>query len=89
MFNISAKTGITDNEVRGPTVFKRTRDVEFTIFLPFDTIVQTDDVTLAAVRFLMAGVYKVLESLEIDASPLKAREDDILERVRSDPEMIS
>lgn len=33
-FRISAKEGIDQPEIKGPTVFKRDKNVEFTIFLP-------------------------------------------------------
>ena len=48
MFRISAKEGITENELRGPTVFRKDKDVEFTIFLPFDTIHRDQDVLQSA-----------------------------------------
>ena len=38
IFNVSAKQVIQVNEIRGPTVFKKTKDVEYTAFLPFDVI---------------------------------------------------
>src|ERR1700733_5134476 len=36
--NLSAKTGIDANVIAGPTVFKKTKSVEYTLFLPFDRI---------------------------------------------------
>src|SRR5438128_660345 len=55
MFRISAKNGIQDNEIRGPTVFRKAKDVEYTVFLPFDIISGTHDVPHSALRFLLKG----------------------------------
>src|SRR5438132_14279232 len=43
MFRISAKQKLKRNEIRGPTVFNKTRDVEYTIFLPFAVIIRHVD----------------------------------------------
>ena len=53
MFRISAKSDLEDNEIRGPTVFRKTRDVEYSIFLPFDVIVRHTDAPRSALRFLL------------------------------------
>ena len=47
-FNVSAKSGIDANEIRGPSVFRRAKDVEYTIFLPFDLITRDSDVPVSA-----------------------------------------
>src|SRR5947207_12558625 len=36
IFRVSAKSKINKPEIKGPTVFKRGKDVEFTVFLPHD-----------------------------------------------------
>ncbi len=87
-FNLSAKRSIQENEIRGPTVFKKQRDVEFTIFLPFDTIARKRDPLMGALNYLFQGVYSVLESLEIDTQALRESENSILKQVRHDPTML-
>lgn len=89
MFRVSAKKGITDHEVRGPTVFKRTKDVEYTIFLPFDIITRQADAPRQALKYLLKGVYDVFDSLGIDTSKLLADQDHLIEGICSDPAMLS
>jgi hypothetical protein len=88
MFRISAKRGISDNEIRGPTVFKKDKDVEYTIFLPFDVIAAEPDVNRGALTFLMKGVYRVLESLEIDTATLRSHENSIVNHILTGPGML-
>jgi hypothetical protein len=86
-FNISAKRTICDNEIRGPSVFRKAKDVEYTIFLPFDTIQREASVAQSAVTFLLQGVCSVLGSLGIDASEIRARQSSLAESISSDPIM--
>src|SRR5262252_8362153 len=53
MFRISAKRTIHDCEIRGPSVFKKDKDLEFTIFLPFDVIQSEVSSTRSAIEFLL------------------------------------
>src|SRR5687768_15844375 len=56
MFNVSAKRGTRQNEVKGPAVFKDSKTVEFTIFLPYDVITaKGKDFCQPALNFLLDG----------------------------------
>jgi hypothetical protein len=88
MFRISAKRSIPDNEVRGPTVFKKDKDVEFTIFLPFDVIQTAASASRSAIEFLLRGVCSVLSSLGFDTAPMQARQSILAETLSSDPTML-
>jgi hypothetical protein len=87
IFNISAKHSLEENEIRGPTVFKRTKDVEYSIFLPFTVIVSRADAPQTALKFLFQGIYAVFDSLEIDASRVREQEPSMIEHVCSDQAM--
>ncbi|HAB15340.1 MAG TPA: hypothetical protein DCE44_02705 [Verrucomicrobiales bacterium] len=87
MFRISAKRTICDNEIRGPSVFKNDKDVEFTIFLPFDAIQREASVSRSAIGFLLCGVCAVLDSLGFDTSEIQARLSSLAESISSDPTM--
>ena len=87
MFRVSAKRIICDNEIRGPSVFKKDKDVEFTIFLPFDVIQREASVSLSAIAFLLRGVCSVLGSLGIDTAAIQARQSSLAESISSDPTM--
>lgn len=89
MFRISAKQSLEDNEIKGPSVFRKTKDVEYTVFLPFNTVMRHADAPRQALRFLLKGVYSVFDELEIDKARLLAKEESIIENVCSDPTMLA
>jgi len=87
---MSAKSEIRELEIRGPAVYKKTKDVEYTIFLPYDIISSSgDDKISGALRYLLEGIVRVLEALKIDVREVLKRTDLIIEHVRSDPSMIA
>ncbi len=88
MFRIGAKKSIEQNEIRGPTVFRKAKDVEYTIFLPFDAIQRDPDVLRSAVTFVLNGACAVLESLEIDTSKIVQRREFLIETICSDHAMV-
>ena len=88
MFNVSAKQALLENEIRGPTVFKKTRDVEYTVFLPFEVIIRQPEVPKSALRFLLQGVCDVFDLLEIDKSKLLEKQDALIDDICSDPTML-
>ena len=89
IFRISAKTQIDDNEIKGPTVFKKDKDVEYTLFLPFDTITQSDRVPQSALQFLLKGCCGVFRTLDIDPALVEQNAEAIIESICSDPKMFA
>ena len=87
IFNVSAKKAIQENEIKGPTVYRRARDVEFTIFLPFDVIACQSRIDEAALRYLLKGVGTVLELLGMDTLALMERQEFIIQMICSNPSM--
>jgi hypothetical protein len=87
MFRISAKKGIQDNEIRGPTVFRKAKDVEYTVFLPFDVITHEPEVSKSALRFLLRGVCSVFKSLDIDTAMVLEKQESLIEQICSDTTM--
>jgi hypothetical protein len=87
IFNVSAKRAIQDNEIKGPTVFKKTKDVEYTVSLPFDVITRDAEVPKSALKFLLNGVCSVFESLDIGTAKIMERKGALIESICSDPTM--
>lgn len=87
VFNVSAKRGLLENEIRGPAVFKKTKDVEYTIFLPFDVITRKSEVAQSALEYLLAGAICVFEKLEFDTANVLERQGALIEEICSDPAM--
>lgn len=88
VIRISAETNISDNVIRGPTVFRRGKDIEYTIFLPFDIIRSSSDWCSSAMRFVVAGVRSVFNDVGIETNSLDASEQSIISHICSSHEML-
>src|SRR4051794_37692580 len=89
-FNVSAKSGIASPEIKGPAVFRRTKDVEFTIFLPHDGDLPSDQAGYRGpLQMLVSSIVVILRRLEIDASRVLEDGPGLIDRMASDPAMIS
>lgn len=86
---MSAKHGLHDNEIRGPGVFKKAKDVEYYVYLPFDAIMRHADSPRHALRYLLKGVCDVFDRLEIDKTRLLEKQDALIEGICSDPTMLA
>jgi hypothetical protein len=85
---ISADTQIADNVLKGPTVFRKAKDVEYSVFLPIDIIVKAPGGCRVAMEFLMAGIRSVFQKVGIDPTKLDERKAVIIDHVCSDPIML-
>lgn len=85
---LSADTNTADNVIRGPGVYKKDKDVEYTLFLPYDVIIETKAGCCGALEYLLDGIHRVFELAGIDPGPLDQRRDSIIEHICSDPEML-
>ena len=65
IFRVSARSKITEPEIKGPTVFKPDKDVEFTIFLPHDGPEPNEPSSFKrALEMLLKSVAVVLQPLD-------------------------
>jgi hypothetical protein len=88
VIRISARKGLKENDVKGPTVFKRTKDVEYTLFLPYDTIVKCSDGRRIATEFILDGVEAIVAMAKLDPGDLSARRVAIRDHLCTDPSML-
>lgn len=89
MFRMSAKAELATPLIKGPTVFKKTKDVEFSIFLPYIEHDPSDPRSLLKpLKLFLDAVATVLQSLGVDVSELQACSDSLIERIIGNPEMI-
>jgi len=88
IFRLSAKPNITESQIRGPTVFKKTKDVEFTIFLPYYTgrYGTRESYRQPLSDFLESSVV-VFETLGIDGSKITEKSAEIIDHILSDDTM--
>ncbi|NQV23132.1 MAG: hypothetical protein HQ518_02095 [Rhodopirellula sp.] len=86
-FNMVAKSEIADTEIKGPTVFRRDKNVEYTIFLPFDDQTQDSDLLHSIVVKLLAGIVRVLDDLKFDTTRLSGDSLSLADHVVNDPVM--
>jgi hypothetical protein len=87
--NVSAKHHLDTSEIRGPTVFKKSKAVEFTIFLPFDVIMSYPDAPKHALQFLLKGVCDVLDLLKIDKTALLDTMPELIDTICTNPKMLA
>jgi hypothetical protein len=89
IIRLSAKTKIGENEIRGPSVFKKNKDVEYTVFLPFDPIrdAGAGSRRLAAEKFV-DGVAAVFAKAGILAPKLSERRATLINKLVTDDEML-
>lgn len=90
IFRLSAKSEIAEVEVCGPTMFKRDKDVEFTIFIPHscNSSRERSDCKRPLILFLN-GVVTCLESLALDASILERELLELVDHIVSDQAMFT
>jgi hypothetical protein len=87
VIRMGAGTGIVKNDIHGPGVYRKHKNVEFAVNLTFDVILRAEDGPRRALRFLFDGIRTVLARYEIDTTKLDANEERIIEAICSDPEM--
>ncbi|MFN9878321.1 MAG: hypothetical protein ACK557_07565, partial [Planctomycetota bacterium] len=84
-----AKSGLVAPEIKGPTVFKRDKDVEYTVFLPFDRAADLETSTLSRVlEMLLASVISILNGLGMSTMSLVNNSRAIVSQILSDNKMI-
>lgn len=88
MIHLSAKRGIDGNEVVGPTVSKKDKLIEYTLFLPFDRISKDADGRRAAARLLVRGIRDVFAAAGVDVAGLESSEEALVERLCEDATML-
>ncbi|MFN5322247.1 MAG: hypothetical protein ACK493_13815 [Planctomycetota bacterium] len=89
IFRVSAKSGLVAPEIKGPTVFKRDKDVEYTVFLPFDRAADLETSTLSRVlEMLLASVISILNGLGMSTMSLVNNSRAIVSQILSDNKMI-
>ena len=89
VIRISAETGTSENQLKGPTVFKKERDVEYTIFLPYQAIVIGEEPRRLAAQFLVDGVRGVFQQAGIGTEELNGRAGNLVEQISSGDGMIN
>jgi hypothetical protein len=87
--NISAEAGTKENLIKGPTIFKRTRDVEYSLFLPYDAIAGSVAGRRVAAEFLLDGIRSVFQQAGAGVARLDEKRSFLIERICSDPSMLS
>jgi hypothetical protein len=88
MIRLSADTQTTENEIRGPTVYKKTKDVEYSLFLPYDVIIKAKGGCRGALEYILNGICRIFKLTGIDPGMLNERRESIITHICSDPTML-
>jgi hypothetical protein len=85
---LSADRQTRDNEIRGPAVYKKTKDVEYTLFLPYDVIIESEGGCRSALGYFLNGISRIFELTGIEPAMLDERRGSIITHICSDPTML-
>ncbi len=89
IFRVSAKSKIAEPETKGPTVFKRDKDVEFTIFLPYESHEPNGPSAYQRpLKLLFDSIAVILQGLGMDASRIVEDSPALIKHVISNRTMI-
>jgi len=88
MFRISAKQELESMEIKGPSIYRKTKDIEYTLFLPYTSIMKEPEPNKIALEYLYEGVYCVLSKYEINVSNLKTEQDRTIHKILTTPGML-
>ena len=75
---ISYMPKTTENKIKGPSVSKNDKDIEYVIFLPFSEIIRGPRNAQTALEYLLRGVCSILASLGIDVSRVTEQEASLI-----------
>lgn len=88
MLRMSAMADLAQPRIKGPSVFRRDKEVEFSVFLPHIECDPSDKNTYRKpLRLFLDSVACILEELGIDASHLTGICDELINGIVTDPEM--
>lgn len=88
MFRLSAKSEIKEAEIKGPTIYKKDKDIEFTVFLPHNgKPVESCEDCRRPLEIFFGCMVIVLESLTLDASLIKGNSNYLIDKILSDDSM--
>ena len=89
MFRISAKAGIELQEIYGPTVFKKDKSIEFTVFLPHKSSeMLTENDHRQLLGLLLSSVVDVLGKMGLDTTKVKEGISSLIRDFSSDAKML-
>lgn len=85
---MSSKSNLQQNEIRGPTVFKKNKSVEYTIFIPFCIIGNRSlEDFLLVLQYLFEGIILIMKNIGINTDKIEAQKDDIIMTILNDGDM--
>jgi len=88
MFRLSAKAELDEIEIKGPTVYTNDKDIEFTIFLPYQKIpLEEKDSFKQPLEMFLEGVTLALELVSVDSSKVRNDSSELAEKIISNNSM--
>ena len=87
VFNMSAKRDISEPQVVGPAFFRRTGDLEYTIFLPCGPLPHSKESLRRAVEALIQSIVSVFDAFSIDSSDITSHSNEMIRAVMANPDM--
>lgn len=88
IFRMSAKSGIQEPEIKGPTVFRRDKDVEYTVFLPYGGNAHDLNSLGEVVSSLISAIIDVLDDLGFDTTNVSSDSAELIKQITGDAGMV-
>ena len=89
IFRMSAKSEIIEPEIFGPTVFKKDKKVEFTIFLPHGGKQENlNKEYIVPLTILLNSIIKIFRTMGIDVSAVEKKTSILINQIISDKRML-
>ena len=88
VFRMSAKRRIESTELRGPSRYPKAKSIEYSIFLPFDQVIATEEWKDRVLSTLFDEVISVLKKMSFDTRKFEMQRRTIIAAIVNDPMMI-
>jgi len=85
---LNARKEIAESEIRGPTVFRRTKDVEYALFLPYDVVMSAEDKCRAAVCLIVSGIQRIADLAQVELVGFESEKDSLIKQTCCNPLML-
>lgn len=84
---LSAKHGLLSNEILGPALYEKDKEIEFSLFLPYNAISKNPHPAREAIRCIVEGINLIYSKLGLDHARASIDVDVLMNSICSDRNM--
>lgn len=86
---ISAENSTVGPRVVGPGVYRKGKEVEYTIFLPFDAIYRSNDSIGFAIEYLFDGIEIIMKKARMETRDLDLKRAELIHAIRTEENLLA